>query len=75
MIENEVVDVFLAHTRRPLEIKPNPDEVMEIRWIDYHDLLAEVRRHPARFTPWLKIYLQNHADTIFGPDLIISAKT
>ena len=75
MVENEVVDVFLAHVRGPLKIEPNPDEVMEIRWIDYHDLLAEVRRHPERFTPWLKIYLHNHADTIFGPDLIISAKS
>ncbi|MFT7595772.1 MAG: isopentenyl-diphosphate delta-isomerase [Paracoccaceae bacterium] len=42
--------------------------------MDYHDLLAEVARHPERFTPWLKIYLRDHADTIFGPDLIISAK-
>ena len=75
MVENEVVDVFLAHVRGSLKIAPNPDEVMDIRWIDYHDLLAEVKRHPDRFTPWLKIYLHNHADTIFGPDLIISAKS
>ncbi len=73
MIEHEVVDVFLARARGALKIEPNPEEVMEIRWIDYHDLLAEVQRHPSRFTPWLKIYLHNHSDTIFGPDLIISA--
>ena len=73
MIEHEVVDVFLARARGSLKIEPNPEEVMEIRWIDYHDLLAEVQRHPSRFTPWLKIYLHNHSDTIFGPDLIISA--
>lgn len=74
MVENEVVDVFLAHVRGPLDIRPNPDEVMDTRWIAYHDLLAEVQRYPERFTPWLKIYLHHHADTIFGPDLIISAK-
>ena len=74
MVENEVVDVFLAHARGPIDIRPNPDEVMDHRWIDYHDLLAEVKRYPERFTPWLKIYLHHHADTIFGPDLIISAK-
>ena len=51
------------------------DEVMDTRWVDYHDLMAEVARHPERFTPWLKIYLRDHADTIFGPDLIISAQT
>ncbi len=53
----------------------NPDEVMDTRWVDYHDLLAEVARYPERFTPWLKIYLQNYADVIFGPDLIIASKT
>lgn len=74
MSENEVVDVFLAHAHGDLAIDPNPDEVMAIRWVDYHDLLAEVRRHPERFTPWLKIYLTQYADTIFGPDLIIASK-
>ncbi|MCI5097021.1 MAG: NUDIX domain-containing protein [Rhodobacteraceae bacterium] len=74
MIEHEAVDVFLAHVHRPLKIEADPEEVMETRWIDYHDLLAEVRRHPERFTPWLKIYLHNYADTIFGPDLIIASK-
>jgi isopentenyl-diphosphate delta-isomerase len=43
--------------------------------MDYHDLLAEVQRHPERFTPWLKIYLHKYADIIFGPDLIIASKT
>ena len=75
MIEHEVVDVFLAHVRSDLPLTPNPDEVMDTRWVDYHDLLAEVTRYPERFTPWLKIYLHDHADTIFGPDLIISAKS
>lgn len=75
MVEHETVDVFLAHAHREPDLKPDPDEVMDTRWVDYHDLLAEVKRHPERFTPWLKIYLQNHADTIFGPDLIIAAKS
>ncbi|MFS4581442.1 isopentenyl-diphosphate Delta-isomerase [Phaeobacter sp. C3_T13_0] len=69
LIEHEVVDVFLAHAHRVPELTPNPDEVMETRWIDYHDLLAEVQRHPDRFTPWLKIYLNSYSDVIFGPDL------
>ena len=75
MIEHEAVDVFLAHAWDEIEIEPNPEEVMQTRWVDYHDLLAEVARHPGRFTPWLKIYLDGHADTIFGPDLIIASKS
>lgn len=74
MVEHEVVDVFLAHAHRDLVLDPDPEEIMETRWVGYHDLLAEVNRHPDRFTPWLKIYLHNHADTIFGPDLILAAK-
>jgi isopentenyl-diphosphate Delta-isomerase len=72
LIEHEAVDVFLAHVRDDLPVTPNPDEVMDTRWIDYHDLLAEISRHPARFTPWLKIYLHDYADTIFGPYLTTS---
>lgn len=75
LIEHEVVDIFLAHVHRPLKLDVNPDEVMDTRWVDYHDLLAEVTRYPERFTPWLKIYLQSYADIIFGPDLIIASKS
>ncbi|MFT5613279.1 MAG: isopentenyl-diphosphate delta-isomerase [Granulosicoccus sp.] len=69
LIEHEAVDVFLAHVRGELPLTPNPAEVMETRWLDYHDLLAEISRYPDRFTPWLKIYLRDYADTIFGADL------
>ena len=69
LIEHEAVDVFLAHVPSDLPVTPNPDEVMETRWLDYHDLLAEISHHPDRFTPWLKIYLRDHVDMIFGSDL------
>ena len=69
LIEHEEVDVFLANIRNDLSITPNPDEVMDTRWLDYHDLLAEIFHHPDRFTPWLKIYLRDHVDMIFGSDL------
>jgi len=74
LIEHEVVDVFLARAPLDLAVASNPDEVMEVQWIDYHDLLAVVQRHPDRFTPWLKIYLQDYADHIFGADLMIAAR-
>ena len=74
LVEHEVVDVFLARAKPGLKVDPNPDEVMETRWIDYHDLLAEIALRPEQFTPWLKIYLSDYADHIFGPDLIIAAR-
>jgi isopentenyl-diphosphate delta-isomerase len=75
LIEHEVVDVYMARATRRLSIRPNPREVMDTRWVDYHDLLAEVQRHPNRFTPWLRIYLADYSDVIFGPDLILSTQT
>ena len=74
LIEHEVVDVYLARATSDLKIDPNPSEVMETEWVDYHDLLAQIRLHPDKFTPWLKIYLTDYADTIFGSDLIIAAR-
>lgn len=74
MIEHEEVDVFLALTHREIDIAPDPEEVMETRWTDYHDLLAEIARHPERFTPWLRIYLESHADRIFDPSLMLSGR-
>ena len=36
---------------------PNPDEVMEFRYIEIDQLLAEVSEMPKAFTPWFKITL------------------
>lgn len=66
MIEHEVVDLFTVEAPRDLAIAPNPDEVMDLRWILYGALLQEVRDAPYRFTPWLRIYLQEHGQKIFG---------
>jgi isopentenyl-diphosphate delta-isomerase len=74
LIEHEVVDVYLATAHANMAVTPNPEEVMETRWVDYHDLLAEVARYPDRFTPWLRIYLADHADVIFGADLMLAAR-
>ncbi len=66
LVEHEVVDIFVATAGKSLRITPNPDEVMDTRWVDFYDLTAEVARHPERFTPWLRIYLDKHKDQIFG---------
>lgn len=66
MIEHEVVDLFLAEATADMPLRPNPDEVCETRWISLYDLSAEIMRRPERFTPWLRIYLDEHHDRIFG---------
>lgn len=66
LTEHEVVEVFTAEAPPGLSVVPNPDEVEAVEWINLYDLAAEARRRPARFTPWLKIYLSDHLDRIFG---------
>lgn len=66
LIEHEVVDLFTAEAPANLCVSPNPDEVMEIRWMTARELTQAVNNFPERFTPWLRIYLQQHSMAIFG---------
>ncbi len=66
LIEHELVDIFLADAPADLKVAPNPDEVADVRWVDLYDLAAEIGRWPERFTPWLRIYMEQHKDRIFG---------
>lgn len=65
MTEHEVVDIFTVRAPGGLAVTPDPAEVSEVRWITLADLGAEVAAAPERFTPWLRIYLAEHADRIF----------
>jgi isopentenyl-diphosphate delta-isomerase len=69
LIEHEVVEIYVADAPSDLTIVPNPDEVMAVRWVGFYDLAADVARHPTQYTPWLRIYLQDHKAAIFG-DLV-----
>ena len=45
---------------------PNPEEVEEVRWAAIGTLEDEIAIRPEAFTPWLRIYLAQHSDMIFG---------
>ncbi len=66
MVEHEVVDIFMAMAQSKMKVTPNPEEVAQVEWVGFYDLTAEVKRRPERFTPWLRIYLEEHRDRIFG---------
>lgn len=66
LIEHELVDVYVAEGPREMSFSPNPDEVMDVAWVKFSDLMRQIETDPARFTPWLKIYLREHGQTIFG---------
>lgn len=64
MTEHEVVDLFVAETAPGLPLAPDPAEVSGTRWIALDDLAAAIAESPAEFTPWLRIYMQDHRAAI-----------
>lgn len=66
LIEHEVVDIFMARVAAPPPLAPDPAEVMDTRWIGLDALAAEIAAEPERFTPWLRIYMAEHAEQIFA---------
>ncbi len=66
LIEHEVVDIFIGEIAAGVEPVPNADEVMDTIWQPLDELAEEVARRPTSFTPWLQIYLRDHARSIFG---------
>jgi len=58
LVENEAVHLFVAEVERDaLALRPDAEEVMEVRWMDTACLRADARRRPQRYTPWLRLYL------------------
>ena len=66
MVEHELVDIFLARVTGRVPLRPNPAEVMAVDWVAKDELIRRVAQVPARYTPWLRIYLDRHLDTIFS---------
>ena len=65
LVEHEVVDIFVGEMDEGVEPVPNPDEVMDTIWTPLETLAEEVLAKPDTFTPWLQIYLRDHAAVIF----------
>ncbi|MCX7890533.1 MAG: isopentenyl-diphosphate Delta-isomerase [Rhodobacteraceae bacterium] len=66
MTEHEVVDLFVAEVPRDIALRPDPAEVAAVRWVGFAELMGEISAAPATFTPWLRIYMRDHAAAILG---------
>ena len=64
LIEHECVRLFVADAPDTLALTLNPDEVCETRWVQFDALAREIALTPERFTPWLRIYMRDHADVV-----------
>lgn len=68
LVEHEVVEIFTAQAIPRMTLSPNLHEVMDLRWVTRFQLTQEIAAIPRRFTPWLKVYLANHAHMIFAKE-------
>jgi isopentenyl-diphosphate delta-isomerase len=51
--EHELCHVFLGRLRGGM--RPNAEEIADVRYISARDLAAELERNGGRYTPWLKL--------------------
>jgi len=51
--ENEFCKLLVAEFDG--KVKPNPDEIMAVRWTTVEDLRADIQARPEAYTPWLKL--------------------
>lgn len=65
LIEHELVDIFVAEVATRVATHPDPEEVMDTAWVTLDALAEQTRTTPEQFTPWLRIYLDQHAAQIF----------
>lgn len=57
LTENEYDCVFVGKfDGKP---KPNPQEVMDYKWISLWDLKKDIKKHPKEYTYWLQKVLKN----------------
>ena len=50
VVENELCPVMVTFTDE--EPKLNPDEVEDIKWVDWKEFVADVETHPGRYSKW-----------------------
>jgi isopentenyl-diphosphate Delta-isomerase len=46
--------------------KPNPDEVMEWKWISIDTLREDIRENPDTYTKWFAIIVNEHFEEVFA---------
>lgn len=66
LTEHERVDVFVGRVVARPTLALNPAEVMETAWMDLAELSRDTRLTPDIYTPWLRIYLEQHAPQILA---------
>src|SRR4029077_2221259 len=56
--ENEFCVLLTGKLER--EPNPNPDEIMETKYVTMDDLAADMSKNPDSYTPWFKIAFEKY---------------
>lgn len=64
LTEHEFDHVFVGQYDEEKDgfIHPNPEEVMEYKWVEVPELLKDIKSHPEDYTTWFKIIVQEVLD-------------
>lgn len=62
LIENELDHVLIGTYSE--SFTPNPDEVMDFRWLSLDDLKQDAQVNPGNYTAWLRIILEEHYEVL-----------
>ncbi|MEE9406087.1 MAG: isopentenyl-diphosphate Delta-isomerase [Candidatus Aenigmarchaeota archaeon] len=62
LTEHEIDHVFLG--TYDSDIKPNPDEVDELKWADTDELKRDIEAHPEKYSPWFKILIDRVLEAV-----------
>ncbi len=57
LVEHELDHVFVGFYDG--EVKPNPEEVDDFKWVKIEDLKKGIKENPDKYTPWFRIILNN----------------
>lgn len=53
LFEHEIDHVFLMEYDGP--VRPDPDEIAEVRWVEWEQLFKDLERDPQQFACWFQI--------------------
>lgn len=56
LTENEFLHVFLGKVNE-FNPKPNPEEIMDYKWVALDDVIKDVQKNPENYTEWFKMLL------------------
>lgn len=71
-LDNELIEHEYDHVLTGIyngTVIPNPEEVMDYRWISHNELEKEFRLNPEQFTSWFRIIFDQHLsyfEKLFG---------